>query len=249
MTIFRKLKGDNNKESEKLKIPQHIAFIMDGNGRWARKRRKPRFFGHLEGVKAVERIITASQELGIKYLTFYAFSTENWKRPETEVKFLMNLLKDYLKRKLKEFIEDDIRVSFIGRRDRIPQETLKWMEKTEKETEKCKSIWVFVAVDYGGKDEIIRAVNKILQSGIKEVNEKIFRSFLDLPENVPDPDLLIRTANEKRISNFLLWYLSYTELYFTPTLWPDFDKEALLKAIRDYSRRIRKFGGLIENSS
>lgn len=227
-----------------IKIPTHVAFIMDGNGRWAKQRGKPRIYGHMEGANAVERVVDAAKEFGIKYLTFYAFSTENWKRPEEEVAFLMELLREYLKSKLNKFLEEDIRVSFIGRRDRIPKETLEWMEKTEKETENCKSIWVFVAVDYGGRDEIVRAVNKILQAGYKEINEELIRKFLDLPAEVPDPDLLIRTANERRISNFLLWYLSYTELYFTPVLWPNFNKEHLWEAIKDYSKRVRKFGGL-----
>jgi len=231
--------------SEKvLRIPRHIAFIMDGNGRWAKKRGLPRIRGHAEGVKAAERTIDAAKKLGIPYLTFYAFSTENWKRPEEEVQFLMELLREYLKEKLPTFLRDDIRVSFIGRRDRIPKETLEWMEKVEKETSKCSSLWVFVAVDYGGRDEITRAVNRIIKEGYKEVNEELIRRYLDLPPEVPDPDLLIRTAGEKRISNFLLWYIAYTELYFTETLWPDFDENELLKAIEDYSQRVRKFGGL-----
>jgi len=227
-----------------LKIPLHVAFIMDGNGRWAKKRGLPRVRGHAEGVKAVERTIEKAKELGIKYLTFYAFSTENWKRPEEEVRFLMELLREYLKQKRPTFVRDNIRVSFIGRRDRIPADTLKEMEKTEEETAKCNGIWVFVAVDYGGRDEIVRAVNRIIADGYKEVNEELIRRYLDLPIDVPDPDLLIRTANERRVSNFLLWYLSYTEFYFTPVLWPDFDEGELLRAIKDFSKRERKFGGL-----
>jgi len=227
-----------------IKIPTHVAFIMDGNGRWARKRGKPRIYGHIEGANAVERVVDAAKELGIKYLTFYAFSTENWKRPKEEVEFLMELLREYLKSKLEKFLKENIRVSFIGRRDRIPKETLEWMEKTERETEKCSSIRIFVAVDYGGRDEIVRAINRILKAGYEEIGEELLRKFLDLPPEVPDPDLLIRTANERRISNFLLWYISYTELYFTPVLWPDFNKQHLLEAIKDYSKRVRKFGGL-----
>jgi undecaprenyl diphosphate synthase len=227
-----------------LRIPEHVAFIMDGNGRWAKRRGLPRIHGHAEGVKSAEETIQTAKELGIKYLTFYAFSTENWKRPPEEVKFLMELLRDYLKEKIPTFVRDDIRVSFIGRRDRIPRETLEWMERTERETARCSSVWVFVAVDYGGRDEIVRAVNKLIQKGVKEVNEEILREHLDLPPEVPDPDLLIRTGGEKRISNFLLWYLSYTELYFTDVLWPDFGREEFLKALKDYSQRVRKFGGL-----
>jgi undecaprenyl diphosphate synthase len=226
----------------KIKIPTHVAIIMDGNGRWATKRGLPRIEGHVEGVKAAERTIEAAKELGIKYLTLYAFSTENWYRPPEEVNFLMELLRDYLKEKLPTFLEKDIRVSFIGRRDRIPKDTLEWMEKVEKETKRCRSIEVFVAVDYGGRDEIVRAVNKIIKEGDRQITENLLRQHLDIPPYVEDPDLLIRTGGEKRISNFLLWYISYTELYFTPVLWPDFNKEHLLEAIRDYSQRVRKFG-------
>ncbi|RTZ70660.1 MAG: isoprenyl transferase [Aquificaceae bacterium] len=227
-----------------LKLPKHVAFIMDGNGRWAKKRGLPRIYGHAQGVKSAEKVIQTAKELGIKYLTFYAFSTENWKRPEEEVNFLMELLREYLKEKIPTFVEDDIRISFIGRRDRIPKETLEWMEKAEEKTAHCGSVWVFVAVDYGGRDELVRAVNRILSEGKKEVDEKLIRQYLDLPLEVPDPDLLIRTAGEKRISNFLLWYLSYTEFYFTDVLWPDFGKEEFLKALEDFSKRVRKFGGL-----
>ncbi|HID79674.1 MAG TPA: di-trans,poly-cis-decaprenylcistransferase [Aquifex aeolicus] len=227
-----------------IRLPSHVAFIMDGNGRWAKKRGLPRIYGHAEGVKSAERIIQTAKELGIKYLTFYAFSTENWKRPEEEVNFLMELLRWYLREKIPSFVEDDIRISFIGRRDRIPQETLKWMERAEKETARCGSLWVFVAVDYGGRDELVRAVNRIISEKKRKVDEKLIRRYLDLPLEVPDPDLLIRTAGEKRVSNFLLWYLSYTEFYFADVLWPDFGKEEFLKALQDFSKRVRKFGGL-----
>jgi undecaprenyl diphosphate synthase len=227
-----------------LKIPAHVAFIMDGNGRWAKQRGLPRIRGHAEGVKATERVIDKAKELGIKYLTFYAFSTENWKRPKEEVEFLMELLREYLREKRPTFVRDNIRVSFIGRRDRIPKATLREMEKTEEETANCNGVWVFVAVDYGGRDEIVRAVNRLIADGHRNVNEELIRKYLDLPLEVPDPDLLIRTANERRVSNFLLWYLSYTEFYFTPVYWPDFDGEELLKAIKDFSKRVRKFGGL-----
>ncbi len=227
------------------KIPTHVAIIMDGNGRWAKRRGKPRIFGHAKGVEAAERTIENAKELGIKYLTLYAFSTENWKRPKEEVEFLMELLREYLKHNLERFKRDGIRIKFIGRRDRLPKGTLEWVEKTERETANCRDINVFVALDYGGRDEILRAINRAISEGVKEIDEKTFRRFLDLPEDVPDPDLLIRTGGEQRISNFLLWYIAYTELYFTKTLWPDFDKEELLKAIEEFSRRVRKFGGLV----
>ena len=217
---------------------------MDGNGRWAKRRGLPRIRGHMEGIKTVEGVIAYAKKVGIPYLTFYAFSTENWKRPKEEVQFLMELLREYLKEKLPTFLKEGIRISFIGRRDRIPKETLEWMEKVERETSDCSSIWVFFAVDYGGRDEIIRGINRLLREGLKEVDETTFRQFLDFPPGVPDPDLLVRTAGEKRISNFLLWYLAYAELYFTDTLWPDFDEREFEKALKDYSKRVRKFGGL-----
>ncbi len=225
-------------------LPKHVAFIMDGNGRWARRRGLPRIRGHAEGVRAAERVIDLSKEFGIPFITLYAFSTENWKRPREEVQFLMELLREYLKSNLSRFLKDGIRLRFIGRRDRIPKETLEWMERVEKETSHLKGITVFVAVDYGGRDEIIRAVRKLLRAGKVEVNEEEFRKFMDIPPDVPDPDLLIRTGGEKRISNFLLWHIAYTELYFTETLWPDFDRDEYLKALEDFSKRKRKFGGL-----
>jgi undecaprenyl diphosphate synthase len=230
-----------------LRIPKHIAIIMDGNGRWAKKRGKPRIFGHAKGVEAAERTIQHAKELGIPYVTLYAFSTENWKRPKQEVDFIMELLREYLKNNLERFKKEGIRIRFIGRRDRIPAETLYWMEKTEEETRNCGEITVFIAVDYGGRDEIVRAVNKLLSEQVGTVDQKTLREALDLPLEVPDPDLLIRTGGEMRISNFLLWYIAYTELYFTPTLWPDFDKEDLLKAIEEFSKRERRFGGLTED--
>ncbi len=228
------------------KLPRHIAFIMDGNGRWAQKRGLPRIYGHAKGVKTVENVINLSKEFGIPFITLYAFSTENWKRPKEEVEFLMELLREYLKSNLERFKRENIRLSFIGRRDRIPQETLRWMEKTEEETKYCSAIWVFVAVDYGGRDEIIRAINKLLKEGKKEIDETTFKNYLDFPPEVPEPDLLIRTAGERRISNFLLWHIAYTELYFTDTLWPDFGREDFVKALEDFSKRKRKFGGLDE---
>ena len=230
-----------------LRIPKHIAIIMDGNGRWAKKRGKPRIFGHAKGVEAAERTIQHAKELGIPYVTLYAFSTENWKRPKQEVDFIMELLREYLKNNIERFKKEGIRIRFIGRRDRIPAETLYWMEKTEEETRNCGEITVFIAVDYGGRDEIVRAVNKLLSEQVGTVDQKTLREALDLPLEVPDPDLLIRTGGEMRISNFLLWYIAYTELYFTPTLWPDFDKEDLLKAIEEFSKRERRFGGLTED--
>ncbi len=226
-----------------MKIPKHVAVIMDGNGRWAQSRSLPRVAGHYEGVKRAEELVYTCMEYGISYLTLYAFSTENWKRPKEEVRALFSLFESYMKSKREEFIEHQISVNFIGRRDRLPKSLVKIMQETETITQNLNKIKVYIAIDYGGRDEILRAVNKILKSGAKEVDEISFSSFLDLC-NVPDPDILIRTAGEKRLSNFLLWNLAYTELYFTDVYWPDFTKEEFLRALEDYAKRKRKFGAL-----
>jgi len=227
-----------------MKIPLHIAVIMDGNGRWAKERGLSRIEGHYEGVKRAEELVDNCIELGIKYLTLFTFSTENWKRPKEEVEALFELFKHYLTSKKKELVRKGIALKFIGRKDRLPEELLSLMEEVERDTEECKSIRVFLAVDYGGRDDIVRAVNKALKLGLKEVDEVSFAKLLDLGD-IPDPDLLIRTGGEKRVSNFLLWNLAYTELYFTETYWPDFDKKELIKAIEDYSRRVRRFGAVL----
>ncbi len=230
---------------EDLKIPEHIAIIMDGNGRWAKRQGLPRIMGHYRGAEVAEEITKACIDLGVKYLTLFAFSTENWNRPREEVNLLFELLKNYLIEKEKTLMELGIRLRFIGRRDRIDRSILKLMENIEKKTENNTAINLFLAVDYGGRDDIVRAVNKIIKEGKKEITEEEFRKYLDLGD-VPDPDLLIRTAGEKRISNFLLWNLAYTELYFTEVCWPEFTKEELIKAIEDFSRRKRKFGRVLD---
>lgn len=226
-----------------MKIPKHLAVIMDGNGRWARERGLPRIAGHYEGVKRAEELVDACIELGIKWLTLFTFSTENWKRPESEVKALMRLLEGYLRENAYRLVEKGISIRFIGRRDRLPLSLLKEMERAEQIRPMQENIKVILAVDYGGRDEIIRTARKLLDSG-KDITEENFKSLSDMP-NIPDPDLLIRTAGEKRISNFLLWHIAYTELYFTDTYWPDFTREELLKALEDFSRRERKFGAVL----
>jgi len=217
---------------------------MDGNGRWARERGLPRIAGHYEGVKRGEELVDTCIELGIRWLTLFTFSTENWKRPDFEVKALMRLLEGYLKEKSHLLLEKGIRVSFIGRRDRLPKGLSMEMERVEKLRPSEEKIHVILAIDYGGRDEILRTFKKISEEGL-EPTEKNFKLLSDLPE-VPDPDLLIRTGGEKRISNFLLWHLAYTELYFTDTYWPDFGKEELIKAIEDFSRRERRFGAVLK---
>ncbi|QID32432.1 polyprenyl diphosphate synthase [Pampinifervens florentissimum] len=227
-----------------MKIPKHLAVIMDGNGRWARERGLPRIAGHYEGVKRGEELVDACIELGIRWLTLFTFSTENWKRPELEVKALMKLLEGYLRERSHLLLEKGIRVSFIGRRDRLPKGLSMEMERVEKLRPSEEKIHVILAIDYGGRDEILRTFKKISEASL-EPTEKNFKLLSDLPE-VPDPDLLIRTGGEKRISNFLLWHLAYTELYFTDTYWPDFRKEELIKALEDFSRRERRFGAVLK---
>jgi undecaprenyl diphosphate synthase len=230
---------------EDLKFPSHIAIIMDGNGRWAKNQGLPRVMGHYRGVEVAEDITEACIDLGIEYLTLFAFSTENWNRPREEVETLFELMKTYFREKRERLIELGVRIRFIGRRGRLPKDLRKIMSALERDTEGCSNIQVNLAIDYGGRDDIIRAVKKAISLGMEEVDEVSFSSLLDLG-GVPDPDLLIRTAGEKRISNFILWNLAYTELYFTDLCWPEFTREELLKAIEDYSRRKRKFGRILD---
>ncbi|HIE59330.1 MAG TPA: isoprenyl transferase [Hydrogenothermaceae bacterium] len=226
---------------DKEKLPKHVAIIMDGNGRWAKLRGLPRIYGHREGAKSVEKIIKIANNLGIKYLTVFAFSTENWQRPKEEVEAIMSLLVEYINTKVPKLIEENVKLKFMGRRDNLPDMILKTIEEGEEKTKHCYSMTFIIALNYSGKAEIIDAVNKIISSGKKHITEKDFKNFLYMPD-VPEPDLLIRTSGEQRISNFMLWQLAYTELYFTSTLWPDFDEEEFLKAIYDYQSRERRFG-------
>ena len=228
-----------------LKIPEHIAIIMDGNGRWAKKRGLPRIAGYYKGAEVAEDIVEFSIELGIKHLTLFAFSTENWARPKEEVEALFELLRRYLQTKKEKLYKLGVRVRFIGRRNRISGELLKLMEDIEEESRDFKKFFLNIAIDYGGRDDILRAVKKAIKLQREDINEELFSSLLDLSCS-PDPDLLIRTAGEKRISNFLLWNIAYTELYFTETLWPDFTREEFLKAIEDFSKRKRKFGRILD---
>jgi len=233
---------------EELTIPQHVAIILDGNGRWAKKRGMPRNLGHAQGFATVEKTVYHAVDLGIKYLTVYGFSTENWKRPEEEVTGLMNLFRSYMKRLLKTATENNARVLMIGERSRFPQDIIDGINELEEKTKENTKITFTIAINYGGRDEITRAVNKILQetksgelSGA--VTEKIISDHLDT-KLIPDPDLIIRTSGEQRLSNYLIWQSAYAELYFTDVLWPDFSKEDLILAIRYYNSRDRRFGGL-----
>lgn len=221
-------------------VPTHIAIIMDGNGRWAKKRGLPRLQGHYAGVNAVRRIIEASLDFNIKYLTLYAFSTENWDRPKKEVNGLMRLFPKVIEEEVDRLKTHRVRVRFLGRLKELPnkvQEKLYWIEE---QTKNFEDLNLIIALNYSGREELIDAVNKAVREG-KVVNEETFKGFLYLPD-IPDPDLLIRTSGEVRISNFLIYEIAYTELYFTPTLWPDFEKIDLIKAIKSYQKRERKFG-------
>ena len=224
-------------------LPLHVGIIMDGNGRWAVRRGLPRIEGHRKGAETTERIVVAASKIGIKYLSLYAFSTENWKRPKEEVNFLFSLMYEYVRSKLNLFLENNVKFRAMGRLWELPdylQEGFAWMEE---QTASCSGMTAVFAVNYGGRQEILDAVNRILKSGLDSVDQETFRRYLYIPE-LPDLDLLIRTSGELRISNFLLWQSAYTELWFTDTLWPDFTEEEFKKALADFSRRERRFGGI-----
>lgn len=227
------------------KIPRHVAIIMDGNGRWAKRRGLDRVYGHRQGVETVERVIRFARKVGIEYLTLFAFSTENWQRPKEEVNAIFSLLVEYINSKIPFLIENDIKLIFSGRRWELSPDVIKAIEKGEKATENCKSLTVVITLNYSGRAEIVDAVNKMLKEGITQIDEDKFRDYLYNPD-VPDPDLLIRTSGEERISNFLLWQIAYTELYFTPVLWPDFSEEDFLKALYVYQSRERRFGRVLD---
>lgn len=223
-------------------VPNHIAIIMDGNGRWAKKRGLPRTFGHKEGAAALRKIITHAAKLGIKYLTVYAFSTENWKRSQEEVSALMFLFKSYIKNEEKNIMENNIRFMVSGRRENVSESLVEAIDKLQEKSKNNSGLTFNIAFNYGGRAEIIDAVNKILKSGKTSIDEVEFSKYLY--NDIPDPELLIRTSGELRISNFLLWQIAYSEIYITDTLWPDFDEKELDKAIESYEKRDRRFGGV-----
>lgn len=223
-------------------IPNHIAIIMDGNGRWAKKRGLPRTFGHKEGAAALRKIITYAAKIGVKYLTVYAFSTENWKRSQEEVSALMFLFKSYIKSEEKNIMDNNIRFMVSGRKDNVSDSLLEAIDKLQEKSKNNTGLTFNIAFNYGGRAEIVDAVNKILQSGKSSISEDEFTKYLY--NDIPDPELLIRTSGELRISNFLLWQIAYSEIYITDTLWPDFNEEELEKAIESYTRRDRRFGGV-----
>ena len=232
-----------------MNIPKHIAIILDGNGRWAKKKGMPRNYGHVQGSKNVERICEDAYKLGVKYLTVYAFSTENWKRPQDEVDALMNLLRNYMKTCLKTAEKNRMRVRVLGDKTALDEDIRNRIAELEEATKNNDGLNFQIALNYGSRDEMIRAMKRMsadVKEGnvqVSEINEALFESYLDT-HDIPDPDLMIRTSGEQRLSNYLLWQLAYSEFYFTEVLWPDFTKEQLVKAIEYYNGRDRRFGGV-----
>ncbi len=227
---------------DKYAVPVHVAIIMDGNGRWAQKRGLSRSEGHKAGVKTVKLITEAAANAGVKYLTLYAFSTENWKRSTEEVNFLLHLFVDAINGYLDELKDKGVKLNFIGDLDGLPYFLRKVMQFAKNETKHGEAMTLNIAINYGGRREIVQAVKKICKSHIKDINEEQFKQFL-YTANQPDPDIIIRTSGEQRLSNFLLYQSSYSELFFTDTLWPDFSKEEFLKILEEYKNRKRRFGG------
>ncbi|MFE8699109.1 isoprenyl transferase [Cytobacillus sp. FJAT-54145] len=230
-------------------VPEHVAIIMDGNGRWAKKRAMPRIAGHHEGMKVVRKITKLANELGVRTLTLYAFSTENWKRPKMEVDYLMKLPEEFLGSFLPELVEENVQVKMMGYRENLPSHTLNALEKAIHDTRDNNGLILNFALNYGSRAEILEAVKNVLndyKSGIMkddELNEDVFSSYL-MTNGLKDPDLLIRTSGEIRLSNFMLWQLAYTEFWFTDVLWPDFSEEHLVEAIEVFQNRQRRFGGV-----
>ncbi|MBF0117788.1 MAG: isoprenyl transferase [Desulfobacterales bacterium] len=251
MTTYTKKKRKKslsfNFDLDPKKIPVHVAIIMDGNGRWAKKRLLNRTKGHEKGAEAVRTVVRTSRELGVKYLTLYAFSTENWERPAAEIATLMFLLKKFLKNELKELQENNIRLNAIGQIDRLNLDVQEELNKTMDLTKNNTGMCLNLALSYGGRSEIIRMVHEVSKKvkdgaiSISDITEELISKHL-YTFNIPDPDLLIRTSGEMRISNFLLWQIAYCEIFVTETLWPDFSKEEYIKILRAYQNRERRFG-------
>ena len=243
-----------NKEinGEMINIPEHVAIIMDGNGRWAKAKGMPRNYGHTAGARNVETVCQAAHDLGVKYVTMYAFSTENWNRPEGEVEALMKLLESYLKNCIKTADKNNMRVRVIGDTTRLSERFQERIRELEAASAKNDGLNLQIAINYGSRDEMTRAMRRMSEDVAagkrkpEEITESVFEEYLDTA-GIPDPDLLIRTSGELRLSNFLLWQLAYSEFYFTDVPWPDFHKEELERAIEAYNKRDRRFGGLTDN--
>ena len=237
-----------------MSVPQHVAIILDGNGRWAKSKGMPRNYGHVQGSKNVERICEEAWRLGIKYLTVYAFSTENWNRPQDEVDALMNLVRRYMKTCLTTASKNDMKVRVIGDITRLDEDIRSRILELEEATKNNGGLNFQIAINYGSRDELVRGIRRLAQDCVDnkqdpaEITEAVIERYLDT-HGIPDPDLLIRTSGEQRLSNFLLWQLAYTEFYFTDVHWPAFTKEELIKAIEQYNKRDRRFGGVKEEQN
>ena len=248
--IIRNIKINKKELFDKDKLPQHLAIIMDGNGRWAERRGLPRSAGHREGAKAVRRVITNCLDFNIPILTIFAFSTENWKRPKKEITYLIKLFERVLSREKENLVKNNVKINFIGRLDNLPNSLTEKMKELHESTKKNNKLILNIAINYSGRTEIVDALKTILlkidnkKLSIEEINENTIRDNL-YTHNLPDPDLLIRTAGEMRISNFMLWQIAYTELWVTPVFWPDFDENNLVEAIRNFQKRVRKYGGKV----
>ena len=238
-------------QTTKLQPPRHIAIIMDGNGRWAKSKGMPRTYGHMQGAKNVEVICEEAYNMGIKYLTVYAFSTENWNRPQDEVDALMKLLRNYMKTCLKTAAKNDMKIRVIGDKTRLDEDIRTKIEELEESTKNNGGLNFQIAINYGSRDEMRRAIVNLAKDCVEgkvnpdDISESLFDTYLDT-HDIPDPDLMIRTSGEQRLSNYLLWQLAYAEFYFTDVPWPDFSKEELVKAIEQYNKRDRRFGGVKE---
>ena len=250
--MFGFLKKDKVTETPTM-VPDHIGVIMDGNGRWAKKRMQPRVFGHKAGMDALRKVAIAASDMGVKALTVYAFSTENWTRPDQEVKFIMNLPVEFYDKFVPELHQKNMKIQMIGETDRLPKQTFDALKKAEELTKLNTGLILNFALNYGGRAEITQAVKLIAQDVLDakinpgDITEELIGEYLftgHLPKVLRDPDLIIRTSGELRLSNFLPWQAAYSELYFTDVLWPDFDEEALKEAIIEYNRRNRRFGGV-----
>ncbi|WP_341775062.1 isoprenyl transferase [Staphylococcus hyicus] len=253
--MFKKFKNNEDKSSQVdtldlHNIPEHIAIIMDGNGRWAKQRKMPRIKGHYQGMQTIKTITRAANDLNVKYLTLYAFSTENWSRPEEEVNYIMGLPVNFLNTFLPELIEKNVKVETIGFIDQLPRKTIQAIEEAKRKTAHNTGLTLIFAINYGGRAEIISGLKSMLKemknasdADIDAIDEKVFQKYL-MTANYPDPELLIRTSGEQRVSNFLIWQLSYSEFIFNQKMWPDFDEDELKSCIKTYQSRQRRFGGL-----
>ncbi len=247
-----RVKGSEQELKEAVRtkgaVPRHVAFIMDGNGRWARRRALPRIAGHREGVKTVRKMVEVGPEIGVEVMTFYTFSTENWRRPRREVAALMNLLLESINRELNDLKRNGVRLRAIGELENLPDEPRRALERAIVETAANHRMTLVLALSYSGRREIARAVNRIISAGVEQVDESTFSDYLDTA-GLPDPDLLIRTSGELRLSNFLLYQLAYTEIVVTGKFWPDFRPRDLYECILEYQRRERRFGKTSEQVS